>query len=125
MHSPINGFPQDATILLVEDDPELREATLELIELFGHSAMSVGTAEEARQLLAKHSVRLLVSDVRLSGESGVELACHARRQHPDISLLLLSGNDLPEDGPKLPADAEFLRKPYEFDEFEDLLSALV
>jgi CheY-like chemotaxis protein len=125
MHSPINGFPQDETILLVEDDPELREATLELIELFGHSAMAVGSAQEARQLLATRTFRVLVSDVRLSGESGVELACHARRQHPNIALLLLSGNDLPDDGPTLPADTEFLRKPYEFDEFEELLSALV
>jgi two-component system, response regulator FlrC len=124
MHSHLDGFPQDATILLVEDDLELREATLELIELFGHSAVSVETVPEARQLLASRSFRLLVSDVRLNGDSGVALACFARQQQPNIALLLLSGDDLPEDGPQLPSDAAFLRKPYEFDEFEDLLTAL-
>ena len=118
---------QEAAILLVEDDAGLREATQELIEMLGYSVVATGSARQARELLSLHTFRVLVADVRLddgAGVTGVELANTARTLHPEIGLLLLSGKDLPGEGTELPADAEFLRKPYDFQEFADILEAL-
>lgn len=116
-----NTTVSDADVLLVEDDAGLREATQELIEMFGHSAVAVGSVQEARAQLASQSFRTLVTDVRLGDESGVDLAREASERHPSLGIIVMSGKELPDDGPGLPSTAVFLRKPYELNEFADLL----
>lgn len=117
-----NTTVSNVDVLLVEDDAGLREATQELIEMFGHSAVAVGSVQEARALLASQRFRTLVTDVRLGDESGVSLAREAGERHPSLFIIVMSGKELPDDGPTLPSTAVFLRKPYELGEFAALLA---
>lgn len=66
-------------VLLVEDDPSLREALGETLLLAGHDFRAVGSAEEALQAAAEELFSLVVSDVNMPGMDGHQLlgACAA------------------------------------------------
>ena len=81
------------TVLLVEDDPYVRESTRIVLESLGYTVVA---AEDGREALANlddsPDVALLLTDIVLpGGMSGVELAKEARNRHPDIRLLYMSG----------------------------------
>ena len=120
--SPSHGAGE--TVLVVEDEPAVRDIAAAFARSLGYRVLAVGSATEALdQLAADSSIALLFSDVMLgSGMNGTELAHAAQRQRPGLAVLLTSGY---EDSPALAASEahafELLRKPYRR---EDLAAAL-
>jgi PAS domain S-box-containing protein len=80
-------------ILLVEDDPSVLEVMQLMLVDAGHRVVAARNGVDAMALLAGGiTVDLLVSDVVMpGGMSGVELAREARRMHPGLGILLVSG----------------------------------
>jgi PAS domain S-box-containing protein len=80
-------------ILLVEDDPSVLEVMQLILVDAGHRVVAARNGVDAMALLAGGiTVDLLVSDVVMpGGMSGVELAREARRMHPNLGILLVSG----------------------------------
>jgi CheY-like chemotaxis protein len=114
------------TILVVEDESEVRDIAVRFLGALGYQVVAAGSAREALdRLLAPPQVDLLFSDVVLgSGMEGVELAHEARRIHPQLAVLLTSGYRGP--GERLREQEasehfELLRKPYRR---EDLANAI-
>ncbi|MYN41706.1 PAS domain-containing protein [Duganella sp. FT109W] len=98
-------------ILLVEDEPELRETTAELLELLGHQVHAAGDAASALALLAAHPVDVMLTDISLPDMSGEVLAAKARAAHPELRIIYASGQH-----PKAPLErAQLLLKPYSID----------
>ncbi len=84
-----------STVLVVDDDPGVREILREFIELEGHQVIEAADATFARQALAQNSVDLIFLDVLMPGESGASL-CHSIKDDPechDIKVVLLTGYD--------------------------------
>ncbi|HYH22206.1 MAG TPA: response regulator [Azospirillum sp.] len=81
------------TILVVDDDPLLREGTALVLEGYGHRVLQAGNGNEALALLrGDEPIDLLLSDVIMPpGMSGVELAEQARRLRPGVPVVLASG----------------------------------
>jgi PAS domain S-box-containing protein len=81
------------TILIVEDNDELRELATQLVEALGYSTCSASTGAEALSILAKNSkIGILFTDVLMpGGMNGFELAAETRRSRPEIAILLTSG----------------------------------
>jgi PAS domain S-box-containing protein len=104
------------TILVVEDETEVRTIATRFLKAVGYRVLDVANAREALDLLvAKPDVDLLFSDVVLgSGMDGIELAREARRLRPELPVLLASGYEGRGAGGQPPADETFelLRKPY-------------
>ena len=101
------------TVLVVEDEPEVRGVARAFLLSAGYRVLSAADADEAlAQLATEAEVALLFSDVMLgAGMNGKELAQTALRFHPDLAVLLTSGyENIPDDA----GDARFalLRKPY-------------
>lgn len=103
-------------VLMVEDDPEVREATLALLEEEGAHVTTLEAAEPALNILRGHvpGFDLLFSDVMLGGPlTGFDLAAEALARHPDLPVLLATGYagaaGIP---PSLPARVPVLMKPY-------------
>jgi CheY-like chemotaxis protein len=105
-----------ATILVVEDDPDVRALVVELLAGWGHRVLSAVDGAMALAILDRDpSIRLMFSDVVMPGKlSGGELAERARRLRPDLKVLLTSGfiehpalRSAPIDG-----IAAFIAKPY-------------
>ncbi|MCY1043493.1 response regulator [Corallococcus sp. bb12-1] len=110
-------------ILLVEDDPDIRESACELLTDMGHGVQAVGSAEAARTVLGKDPIDVLFTDVTLPGMSGVALAREAVRQNPSLRVVIASGDSravTSESGPELER-AVLLPKPYDLDQMERAL----
>jgi PAS domain S-box-containing protein len=107
------------TILVVEDEAEVRAVAVAFLRAMGYEVLVAESAREALEVLANAPrVDLLFSDVVLgSGMNGVELAHEAKRTQPRIAVLLTSGYQRPAPGQNDPASGfELLRKPYRREE---------
>lgn len=78
------------TILVVEDDQNLRDALRDTLEIHDYQVIEADSAEAAIPLLARHAISLVVSDVRMPGKSGYELLDDLRRDFPQIPVLLMT-----------------------------------
>jgi two-component system phosphate regulon response regulator PhoB len=84
-----------STVLVVDDDPDVRQILRSFIELEGHRVIEACDAAEARAVLAREKVALVILDVMMPGESGPSL-CHAIKEAPetrDIKVVILTGYD--------------------------------
>jgi CheY-like chemotaxis protein len=108
--------PTDETILVVEDEIDVRTVAARFLRAVGYDVIAVASAREALDLLiANPDVDLLFSDVVLgSGMDGAELAREAHRIRPELPILLASGYEGPGAGRRGPVDEAFelLHKPY-------------
>ena len=115
-----------ATILLVEDDDQVRVLTGSFLEQQGHQVLLAGTPGGAIAILKKTDhVDLLFTDVDLKGEiaAGIDLAADAKHIHPNLKVLYTTDRAL-TDGMKarFVEGSAFLEKPYTI---ERLATALV
>ena len=106
----------DCHILVVEDDPRLRERLARYLSNEGFRVTAAGDAAEARTQLRAINPDLMVLDVMMPGESGLDLTQSLRLdQRPDLPILLLTARSAPEDriaGFEAGAD-DYLGKPFE------------
>ncbi len=105
-----------ATVLVAEDDGEVREVAAELLREAGFRVLAAADGREALALLGRgERVDVLFSDVVMPGGiSGLDLARRAREMRPDIAVLLASGYAMPALGSAVP-EFQLLPKPYDRD----------
>ncbi|WP_343074116.1 response regulator [Microvirga zambiensis] len=108
----VEPFGAGQTVLVVEDDPAVRQVALSTIRSLGFEAIEAASADEALRLLkADGHVRLVFSDVRMPGElNGIDLAHLIKQETPDIRVLLTTGY---VDGDETIDDVDLLYKPYQ------------
>jgi PAS domain S-box-containing protein len=116
VHEPPPSLPGGTeTILVVEDDARVRRVAVARLEDMGYRVLQAETAAEALPMLAAHpQVALLFTDIVMpGGMSGDELAHEARRQRPDLKIILTSGFAEPSVAVReFAAEASWLKKPY-------------
>jgi DNA-binding NtrC family response regulator len=78
-------------ILLVEDSSEVSCITVEYLHELGHSVAAVPEAELAIAKLSEESFDAVMTDVRLPGMSGIELARALTKSHPTLPVVITSG----------------------------------
>src|SRR5262249_22435685 len=115
-----------ATVLLVEEDDQVRVLAESYLEEQGHEVLSAGTAPGALALLAKTSqLELLFTNVDLKGEiaAGIALARDAVNRSPNLKVLYTTKRNL-TDGMKarFVKNSAFLPKPYTFEQLLITLS---
>jgi CheY-like chemotaxis protein len=81
------------TVLLVEDEADLRELTGEVLADHGYTVLSAGEGAEALELARRHRGRidLLLTDVVMPGMSGPDLAERLRTSRADTRVVFMSG----------------------------------
>lgn len=82
-------------VLVVDDDPHVRAIVSELLERHGYQCTAAGSVPEARARLAASTVELVISDVTMPGESGIDLVRELAVSHPDVAVLMMSAIDDP------------------------------
>lgn len=108
-----------ASILVVDDDADVREVIAETLAGFGYGVLQAASGEEALPVLAeRHDIRVLITDVRMPGMSGFELAARARRMFGDLRVIITSGYFLPQ-----PIAERFLKKPFRMHELASAVRA--
>jgi two-component system phosphate regulon response regulator OmpR len=107
---------EDIHILVVEDDARLRERLARYLSSEGFRVTASHDAADARAKLRSLSYDLLLLDVMMPGETGLDLIQSLRRSdHADLPVLLLTARGAPEDriaGFEAGAD-DYLPKPFE------------
>ena len=106
---------QGLPILVVEDDPNLREAVCDTLELAGQSVVSAPGGEEALKLLEAQAVALVVSDVRMMPMDGITLLKEIRARFPHLPVVLMTAYaDVDRAVEAMRCGAcDFLLKPFE------------
>lgn len=102
-----------STILVVDDEPIVRDVVVRYLERDGHKTLQAATGEEARSLLEREPPSLIVLDVMLPGVSGLEL-CSWIRARSDMPVMMLTALGEETDrivGLELGAD-DYLTKPF-------------
>jgi len=107
---------RDETILVVEDDPDLRDMVGQMLATLGYAVQDVSCGRAALERLASHErIDLLLTDVVLPGDlSGRDLAEASQAVRPGLPVLYMSGYtaDAIQQRGALEADFQFLQKPF-------------
>jgi DNA-binding NtrC family response regulator len=116
--------PRSQTVLVVEDEEDLREGLCELLEQdLGMNVIGVPSAESALEHLQKASVALIVSDFKMKGMDGAAFLEEAGRVAPGTPCVLISAYlDAEARAQARGLNVPFVHKPLlDFDEFCALL----
>jgi hypothetical protein len=105
------------TILLVEDEPAVREFTVAVLQGLGYRVLQATSGIEALEVWRWHSSRiaLLLTDLVMpDGLGGVELAARLRQERPALKVVLTSGyaNEMTGEAFRQPSGSRFIQKPY-------------
>jgi len=108
-----------ASILVVDDDDEVREMLAETLRDCGYAVLQASSAEQALAIIsAGPSVRMMISDVRMPGMSGLDLVERVLHDQPGIKVILMSGYFHPQ-----PVAQRFLMKPFRLQELASAVAA--
>jgi two-component system, cell cycle sensor histidine kinase and response regulator CckA len=108
------------TILLVEDEPQVRQVAHRMLQQHGYVVLIAGDGQEALHLSRHYSgpIHLMLTDVIMPGMSGHEIMQHLRQERPEMKVLYMSGhteNAIVHHGVLDPGIA-FMQKPFRHEE---------
>jgi len=86
------------TILIVDDESELRKRLVKLFRLEGFITLEAATCTEAVELMKKEDIAAAVLDVKLPDGNGIDLAATLRSLNPSCEMILLTAHGTIEDG---------------------------
>jgi len=104
-----------ATILIVDDEPDLREVLEEYFVGEGYTALSAESAARARALAGQHPVDIALLDIAMPGEDGLSLARHLRERYRKLAIIMLTSAGTVVDrivGLEVGAD-DYVTKPFD------------
>ncbi len=80
-------------ILVVDDEKPMRRLLEQVLRENGYACWSAEDAQEARLLLQQHRFDLVLSDIRMPGESGLELCRYIKSAYPNMPSMLITAVD--------------------------------
>ncbi|WP_288081022.1 sigma-54-dependent Fis family transcriptional regulator, partial [Pseudomonas sp.] len=108
-------------VVLIDDDPHLRQALCQTLDLAGLKVLPLGEATGLTAQLSRDWPGVVVSDIRMPGMDGLELLAELHGQDPELPVLLITGHgDVPLAVQAMRAGAyDFLEKPFASDALLD------
>ncbi|MFP5423306.1 MAG: sigma-54-dependent transcriptional regulator [Gammaproteobacteria bacterium] len=108
-------------VLLIDDDPHLRQALSQTLDLAGLKVSSLADAHGVSARIERDWPGVVVSDIRMPGIDGLQLLQQLQEQDPELPVLLITGHgDVPLAVQAMRAGAyDFLEKPFASDDLLD------
>jgi DNA-binding NtrC family response regulator len=102
-------------LLIVEDDPSVRDTMVTCLELEGYAVDAVGSTREALDRLRQGSYPIVISDIYLDERTGIDVLRTARQQNPACAVILMSGRGSMETVMQATEGGafEYLAKPFD------------
>jgi DNA-binding response OmpR family regulator len=124
MNSETQPMPQ---VLIVEDERKLRESLAEGLRLEEWMVATAATGAEAMHVIASAHFDLVILDWMLPDYDGIEVLRWARARHPGLRVLMITARVAHADRQRAHENgvAEFLPKPFAFDDLLARCSALL
>ena len=83
--------PTNLTVLIVDDSPESIELIRRNLQTRGYKIYSADNVQSAVKLLSTLHIDLLITDLRMPGQSGIDLVRHAAENYRNIGILVVTG----------------------------------
>jgi CheY-like chemotaxis protein len=117
---------EQLNVLVIDDDPSMRELLSEVIHRCEHQVVTAESAEEALQLLPYWTFQVAFLDQNLPGMEGLLLGEYLRKNNPDMMLALVTGDD-DRRLQKKSKDLEivYIIKPFDVDAIHTVLEGYV
>jgi DNA-binding response OmpR family regulator len=103
-----------ASVLIVDDDPEVRGMIAECLDGHGYEIAQAGNGDEMRRALARRVPDVVLLDLRLGGEDGLSLARYVRERHDVGIIMVTAASDVVDRivGLEVGAD-DYVAKPFD------------
>ena len=95
------------TILIVDDEEELRKLLAKILKLEGFDTLEAENGAKAREIFKKEEIALVITDVRLPDISGIELISEIKKVNPLTEILVITAYGTIEDGVKAIKEGAF------------------
>lgn len=105
---------ESASVLIVDDDPEVRGMIAEYLGGHGYEIAQAGNGDEMRQALARRIPDVVLLDLNLGGEDGLSLARYLREHHDVGIIMVTAASDVVDRivGLEVGAD-DYVAKPFD------------
>ena len=114
------------TVLVVDDEKDVREIVTEMVSDLGYTVRGVGSGEAALNFIAETPVDLIISDVKMSGMDGLSLVKRVRSKFPQLPLALMTS--YPSDDVHRMLQEKMvdflLMKPFRIEELQGMVQRL-
>ena len=121
--------PERPTVLVVDDEEDLRDIMRRMLERRGFATLVAGDREQAITACREHPgvIDVLITDLNLPGVSGGELARAASELRPEMGVVYISGlpKDIAVSKGLIGADALLVKKPFTSDLLLEALRAIL
>ncbi|HEX8709204.1 MAG TPA: PAS domain S-box protein [Pyrinomonadaceae bacterium] len=112
------------SVLVIDDEPLVRETLAEMLAALGHRATAVGGGHEALAAMARESFDLVFTDLAMPEMDGSEVAREIRRRWPATNIILVTGYGT---GALIPAGSRelfngIIGKPFDFDQISKTIA---
>ena len=116
-----------STILVVEDEPALLMVVSETLRDAGYVVWEAGDGEAALRIIKTHpDIELLITDVKMPGMSGYQLADAGLALRPELKVMLMTGYAQDPVPRKISqAGIQVLHKPFDFDKLPDFANRIL
>ncbi len=110
--------PGPARILVVDDEPSIREILCDFLRMEGFIAHDAADGKLALEALAQSRFNLLITDLKMPNMGGIELLAEARARHPELMALLMTGYGTVETAIQAMKNGayDYLLKPFKVEE---------
>ena len=125
--SNLNEVLPDSKILLVEDEPGVRDVVKQMLDALGFDPIVAEDAKNALEILGKEDIQLMISDVVMPDMRGPDLYRTALEINPELTALFISGytEDVIREVPTANAKTGYLSKPFTLDQLSQAFNQLL
>lgn len=99
------------TVLIVDDEPQAREALARLIESHGHYVLTAGDSQQAMQIVANETINVVLLDLDLPHVPGDSLAAFLHMRYPKSRIIFMSGQYDMINPQRFGENTSYFRKP--------------
>lgn len=122
---PPNSQPGRRTVLIVDDEESIVRLGKRILEVIGFTVLEAWSAKTALSVLEEKEsqVELVITDLKMPGAGGAELAREIAEHHPNIKLVIMSGRgDLAGEAAKIGPHVGFISKPFQLKDLREIVS---
>src|ERR1700719_3706895 len=109
------SLPSAGSVLIIDDEAEIRESLETLLELEGYAVQSAATGEEGLARIGERSFDLVLLDLALPDRNGMDLLAEIHLQDPGLSIIMVTAYGTVENAVKAmqAGAANFVQKPWD------------
>ncbi|MCR9245891.1 MAG: sigma-54 dependent transcriptional regulator [bacterium] len=121
------SVPQNRPIVIIEDEAALATALAAIVRRAGHTVVTCASARQGLAAIATHSPALIVLDIGLPDQNGLEVLDHIRAEHGDLPVLVITahGNLQNAVDARKRGASNYLVKPIDMHEFAGAVHSML